>query len=540
MAAIGTRLPGSLRSPALWLLVAACAAEFFVFDHFGARRHTPVFPRWHDQIQYLTESYSGYEFARTRGTIAGLLNALTNASGQGVLHDFFALVTFLPAGPSRSAALSVNMLALIGWQVALYFGVSRTAQSRALGLATALLPLALVGPWQDIPGSAYDFRLDHLAMCALGITAAVGLLTDGIRSRRGARWFGICVGVTILTRFLTAAYFVILFGLLAAWIAAGTDRRLRSWNLLRSALLAAVIAVPFLWINFESVRDYFSATHYFGAGSALHSESMGVGHSLRFVLTELARRHLGVVIGVIVAAGALILALLRGSPPRPGRNDAVVLGVLFTASPLLVLTLHDQKSEVLTGALVPGMITLAVGLWNAAARRASERAVWFWTLACATTIVALFTRSQLRPAYPPGIQADIRQVNTIADRLYLRAQGAELAEPRLAIDHRTEALDGPALRILVYERKHAWLTFSMTLPAGGDLTERQIMERLRDSDFVFVTEEGPEPTSPAERQLAALRPTIRAWCEANLRTAERFTLFGRRMVLYQRREIPFP
>ena len=37
----------------------------------------------------------------------------------------------------------------------------------------------------------------------------------------------------------------------------------------------------------------------------------------------------------------------------------------------------------------------------------------------------------------------------------------------------------------------------------------------------------------------AMRPQLRAWCEANLRATERFELLGRRMVLYQRREIPF-
>jgi hypothetical protein len=37
-----------------------------------------------------------------------------------------------------------------------------------------------------------------------------------------------------------------------------------------------------------------------------------------------------------------------------------------------------------------------------------------------------------------------------------------------------------------------------------------------------------------------MRPAVRAWCEANLRATERFTLFGRRIVLYQRRDIPFP
>src|SRR5688500_20319227 len=107
-----TRLHAWLRSPVGWLLVLTFALEFVVFDQFGARRHTSVYPRWNDQIQYLGDSYTAYEFAESRGVVAGLLNALTNASAQGTLHDFFALIVFLVAGPSRSAALSVNVLAL--------------------------------------------------------------------------------------------------------------------------------------------------------------------------------------------------------------------------------------------------------------------------------------------------------------------------------------------------------------------------------------------------------------------------------------------
>ena len=42
-----------------------------------------------------------------------------------------------------------------------------------------------------------------------------------------------------------------------------------------------------------------------------------------------------------------------------------------------------------------------------------------------------------------------------------------------------------------------------------------------------------------QHDLVRMRPQLRAWCEANLRATERFELLGRRMVLYQRREIPF-
>src|SRR5262245_22012108 len=91
------------------LLLALFAIEFILFDQFGSHRHTAVYPRWNDQIQYLSEAYTGYEYARVHGLAAGAWQTLVNPSAQGTLHDFAALFAFTIAGPSRSAALALNM-----------------------------------------------------------------------------------------------------------------------------------------------------------------------------------------------------------------------------------------------------------------------------------------------------------------------------------------------------------------------------------------------------------------------------------------------
>src|SRR5690349_17945103 len=104
-------LPPRLRCPVLWSLLAICALEFFLFDHFGARRYTRVYPRWNDQVQYLSESYIAYERARTGTFGAALEYSLVHPAAQGTLHDAAALIAFRLFGPSRSAALALNMLA---------------------------------------------------------------------------------------------------------------------------------------------------------------------------------------------------------------------------------------------------------------------------------------------------------------------------------------------------------------------------------------------------------------------------------------------
>lgn len=534
------RIPPLLRSSTFGLLVALFVLEFFLFDHYGARRFTELYPRWHDPAQYLTESYAGYEFSRARSLPAGLLQALTNPSSEGTLHDFFSLITFWLSSPSRSAALSVNILALIAWQAALFFALVRATGSRSLALAAALLPLMLTGPWDNIPGSAYDFRLDHLAMCALGVTAAAAVAADAFYSRRGANWFGVAAGVTVLARFRTGPYLLVALAALAVWVLRRPpERRLRGLNLLRAAVIAAVIAVPTLWLNYDAIAGDYSLARYLGRESVVGNPATSVMDSARLVFQSLGQRHLGAFFGVMAALGALALAVSRRGERVPSNPDLWRVGLIFTFAPAFVLVLDPHKHEVLTSAVVPGAVLLVAALWNLAGERATSR--WRAAVAGGVIVPALlfYTHRQVPPAYPPAVEQELRQVTTMAVHLQTRARLAGLREPRVAVDHVSDALDARVLGLVAYERQHLWLPFEGTLPTGTDEpAEAAVMERLARSDFVFLTEDGAASRFPYDRKLAALQPAIRAWCESHLRAVDRFTFAGRRMVLYQRAEIP--
>jgi hypothetical protein len=460
-------------------------------------------------------------------------------SAQGTLHDAAALIAFRLFGPSRSAALALNMLALLGWQLTLFVAVARRSESRALAFAAALLPLALAGPWENIPGSAYDFRLDHFAMCALGVSASLALLTDGFRARRASLGFGVAVGITLLTRFLTGTYFVVIFAALLIWILVADDRRTRLANLGWAALTAAIIAGPIFWICRDRVLDYYWIGHFVGPESAIRDAHMGVRASVSFVFGQLGQRHLGIFFGVIAAAGTLAFASLRGERRSVPRGMWIV-GMIFLFAPALVLALHRQKSDVVLSALAPGAVLLAVALWLQFGRAAGrEKTSWFAAGAIACGALAFFTQRQLRPAFDPATLREIGKVNALADALYARVKAAPFAEPNIAVDYITDCLDAEVLRVIFYERHGAWLPIRMTLPTGvAEPTTSETMERLARSHFVFLTEEAPPGLYPYDRKLAELRPQLRAWCEEHLRLVERFELFGRRMALYQHREIP--
>jgi hypothetical protein len=525
------------------VLAVLLAAEFLLFDLVGAKHHTWVYPRWNDQIQYLTEGYTGYEYSRDHGFAAGLKESLLNRSAQGTLHDFLAVLVFSVAGPSRSAALSINILALVAWQLALALAVRRRTGCPSLGLLAVALPLSLAWPWSWNAGSAVDFRLDHLAMCAMGVCHAAALMTGGFRSLPRSAVFGAAVGLTLTIRFLTGAYFAPLFAGLIVAILLRPGRLNRLLAVVTAALVAAAIAGPIFWINRETIWDYYAIGHFTGPESAIRNPNLGILASLRFVFGHLAGNHLGNAfwLGTALALGTLGIGayLKRSRAGRPRLGGDAVISLLFLGVPAGVLVLHAQKSEIVLGILAPGAIGVALAAAAALRRAAGSR------FAAAAAGIALavsfpcFAARQISDPHSTEFAESARLVNILADRIYRASQAAGLEAPRIGVDVVTDNLDAQIMRVICYERQGRWVPFIMTLPTGiAEAEESVLMSQLAESDFVFLTEEGTEGFWPYDRQMIRMRPQTRAWCEDNMVLAGRFTLFGRPMALYQRPGIP--
>lgn len=98
--------------------------------------------------------------------------------------------------------------------------------------------------------------------------------------------------------------------------------------------------------------------------------------------------------------------------------------------------------------------------------------------------------------------------------------------------------------MICYERHRVWMPFRMTLPLGlSRAPQALILERMQESDFMFLTESGPIIDYPWDRELRAMLPRTRAWCDAHLRKVGTYEIFGRRIVLYERpvtRRRPLP
>jgi hypothetical protein len=539
----------------LWLATALLLlAEFLLFDRMTSRQHASIYPRWNDQIQYLTESYTAYEQARSHGLAAGLKFALGKTALQGTLHDFAAVLVFqLAGGPSRSAALSLNMLVFLAWQVAVLVGLSRLTGSRALAWMGGGLLLCLAWPWSAEAGSAVDFRLDHAAMCLLGLTSVIALLTQGFRSTRWTLVLGVAVGVTMLERFLTSVYFGGIFLVSAAWVLAGPERWSRLRNLGLAGLVAAAIALPVFWASRTAIYTYYWVGHVTGAESAARFRGLDLGHSLRFVFGHLGDMHLGAWFGWTAAGLTAALGLAWAAGPRravPGdaRPSWLFPALAFLLVPAAVLTLHRQKSEYVLGVLVPGAVLLIFWLWSCLWRRVDFRAggpAWravpaLLTLAAWGAGGAYFVQRQLAPAHDAAFLESARTVNRIADRIYADARDRHVARPYIAVDQVVDFVDAQILQVICYERQKVWVPFVIQLPDSIlEDKDENMLYRLKLCDFVLLTDEMPgDGYWPYDKQMRRLYPEMKAWCEAHLHRADTYSLFGRRMTLYEKQANP--
>lgn len=522
--------------------------EFAVFDQIGAHHHTGIYPRWNDQIQYLTESYTGYIFSQEHGWREGLWHSLVNPSAQGTLHDFFAVIIFELVGPSRSAALSINMLALLVWQTALFVYLLRRTSSAAIAWIGVALLLAVRAAWYTGPGSAFDFRLDWLATCLMGLTLVACVEAKEFRSTSGSAFFGFCVGLTLLTRFLTGAYFVPIFVILVVWLAFGKAQvQRRILNLLLSAAIAAVMAGPVLWLNRDLIYNYYVIGHLTGAESALRAPNWDLLTSLQWFGSVLLTQYLGVFALCLYIFGYLALRfsnVVTKSSIAPADNlgaplQSLVPLVTFFAVPALVLILHDQKSTSVLGVALPALLMLLMEPILRVGSVVSQR----WTKVVALALVSAsmigFVARMVPSPHRPDFLIGAQRINQFADMIARRCKLADLDEPKIAVDRLTDCLDGLLLRVLCYERQKTWLPVEMMLPMGiAEQPEEEILMRFGQSDFVVLTMEGPPGLWPADAQMDRLRPQVSAWAEAQLTPISQLDVFGMRFAVFAQQATP--
>jgi hypothetical protein len=538
--------PGYLHALAL---LCAFAAELAVFRASTSHFYAWTYPRWADQLQYLREAYGSYDKMAAHGFWAGARDSLAIVSPQGCLHGFFALLVFSIAGPSRGAALAVNLLAFIALQLATFVAVRRISRSWAFAWAAVGLLAAMHSPWSGDAGSAADFRLDWMAACAYGVALAAAVASDGFRSLRGSVLFGAAVGVTLLVRHLTAVYFGFVYAGLAVWLLFQHGGWRRYGCLVFSGFFALAISAWAFWRSWASIYSYYWVTRFVGPESSLRDSHMNPPGYARWLCAQVFFQQLGFSAALLGAAAAVVFLFSRR--PRERRNEtgpglsgtafgAWPVVIAFMAAPAVVLYFHPEKAPAPLNIMIPGVawtIILAL-LWLA--RRVPRRTV---AVTCSAVAVAggiIFVSAEARNPHSHEAQAEFRDVNALADFLYFRAEEAGLSRPRVAVTGWPDGVAAGSFEMLGRERHGRLLHFVPELPTGLLATERETaMVRLSESDFVCLVTRAPI-LWPFDRQMADMLPEMRRWCDGNLRHDGDVEAAGFAISVYERPILEHP
>jgi len=507
-------------------LLGFFAAEWGLFSVCAGRHYAWTYPRWFDQLQYLQEAYASYDAMRAGSFLAGARHALANVSPQGSLHGFLALCAFRVAGPSRNAALAVNLLAFLALQASMFLAVRRASGSSPLAWAAVGLLCALRAPWSGDSGSAFDFRLDWMGACAFGVALCAAVAGNGFRTARWAVLFGVAVGVALLARHLTAAYFILVYAGLLAWLLCGPGRLGRCGRLALSGACALAVSGWAFWRSWHEIYGYYWMGHFTGPERALRESHMGLLSSAGWLCSELLVHQLGLAAALLAAAaGAALLAAglaaQRGhapsaAPPLPG-SGAWAPVLAFLAAPAAVLLVHPEKAGQPLNIMIPALAWVIVLAWMRLARGAPRGAVAATCAAVVCVGAALFAAAQLRNPYGPAEATEYRSVNALGDYLYFRSEEAGLSQPRVAVNWMLDGVSAATLEILGRERHGRPLHFVATLPTGLFAADPgDVMKRLAESDYVCLVTRAPE-NWPFDRQMAAMLPGMRMWCDTNLR-----------------------
>jgi hypothetical protein len=543
-------VPGSGRSGIAQsiALLAVFAAELALFWVSTAHHYAWVYPRWFDQQQYLLEAYGCYDQMRAGGFISGARQALATISPQGSLHGFFALIAQSVAGPSRNAALSVNLFAFLALQASTFLAVRRVSGSFAFAWAAVGLLLAVHSPWAGNAGSATDFRLDWMGACAYGVALAAGVSGNGFRSARGAVLFGIAVGIALLTRHLTAVYFGLVYGGLFAWLLFQPDRWRRSGHLALSGVCALGVSGWAFWRSRHEIYSYYW-TGQFVLERTLRDSHMGILACIKWLTSEVLFQQIGIAATVLgAAAGAVLFAsgIWGGKADRAPAGDrrdvlsAWPVVLAFMAAPAAVLLIHPEKTPQTLNIMIPATAWAIVLAWIRLSRGAGQGAI---VATCAVVGLAgagVFARTQLRNPFSPEMESEFRSVNTISDYLYFRAQESGLSRPSVAATRIFDGLIAESFDMVGRERHRTRLRFIAMLPSGLQSNEPSyVMAGLAGSDFVCLVTRGPL-LWPFDRQMESMMPHLQEWCDRNLRRDGEVNTAEFSVTVYERPSLMHP
>jgi hypothetical protein len=548
-----------------WLLAAGLIAQTLLFHSYVAREVAWTYPVNWDQTSALTRAYTGFEEALSKGVLPSWFSIWVGhhaaENPNGILQPLQASIFFLLLGPSREAALCINLFYFLCWQIAAVFTVLFLTRRYEFALLAWGLILSLGSPFMSVSGMM-DFRLDFSAMCLFGIWICIAIASGLFLDTRLAMLSAIPAALTILYRYMTSAYLATIFGgfllltlVLLFSAKPSSDRRValmrRARNILISGFIVVVLTGPSLWVSRKAWMSYYLDTHLdrrvWGAGGSFFE---GISIYIRALVVY----HLGstffLSIAVLLLLGIMNLRKrqrILSSDHRAVLLDHLVFLLLCLGIPLIALSLYPSKQSGVAGILVPPVIGIgiAVAIWLAGPQSTSDRSRFtrglLWALAASPLLFATYHQltSWTKSFLPREHREDLRQIVEMYDQIGRFCEQMHWQSPRISTDYLDDYItEGAGVLVPVYYERHGWL-FKVQHRLGAGVfhvTREEALADIRNSDVVLLTNDlsGPVPALPFNQDIRAIRPVLREEVIKSFALLGRHSIYGRDTEIYVR------
>jgi hypothetical protein len=525
----------------------------------------PYYPRWFDQVQYLTESYRAYDALRERGIVEGMVNSLAEPRVQGWLLQLEAALVFLVTGPARLPALDLNIVHFLA-----FLAISAEIARRALGAWCAITLLSLVLSARGVTnliGAVWDFRLDFAAMCLWGALVTVLAFQGPVLAKW--KW---TVAVIVLGEMLICTRtiaFVYVVGTVAALVvcapyALGSAGRTDAGVIRRRLSLAiacwAATEAGFVVHNLDLIVGYYIGGHVLGGENQVRAAEAGVtdvASSLGFYARSLVWDQLGPVSLAVFLMVAGALAVLAVTNPRQhvgpqnrrplgSRADlrwpSFVLGISLGV-PYAAFTLDPSKSGVVAGILLPPfLLALTLGLAvlerrSGVSRSATPRGM-LTIASCALVLASAaqasgIVRRSSDLLHPTDVALASQFIQDLAE-----ASGAEGGRHVVwESDAHMDFAPSLVVRVYYYELHRQWLDVAGGLgdgPLASTLSAAQAREQAAASQVLILSRRttAPRPIFPYDLSIEAVEPVLVDLANQQYELRAHSEFFGRNVYGY--------
>jgi hypothetical protein len=561
---------GSQPSYAGWpVIVGVVLLEYALFRQFALREVVGAYPMGFDPSVYLTVSYQTYEDVLQRGFLRGILVGLLRPVHSGVLLHVQGSVLFLLLGPSRLSALTLNFLYFALYECVLAWTLLWLTRRWSVALASVGLLASLHTPFY-VAGGLLDFRPDFGAFCLFGIFLCLAVRSGIFLERRWALVAGVAAALLVLFRFVASVYMAGILGVV--FLGSGLNflrsrqdgerRGLAVRRLIGVAMAGAVVIViasPALWHQRMLIKHVYVMTHLRGEEIPIRARQIGIDGTIDALLLyprALLVDHLGWVflalgLGMVGAGWLLVRDQRVAAPDDASEWTTLPLGAgtafaaISFAVTLVVLILDPIKWPHIASTLVPPAIWLVLlgmlAVTGAHRRDRGSRRMGYG-LACLSAVAVIggmvFQLEMFsRPGPMSRWRADVQQIAEAHNLIEEHSRRSGLKRVRIFADHVSDYLIAQAVTVAVYERHGSLMQAETSAPLGiSAIGEREAVEALRSSDFVFLTTSRPAAgfQFPVDVSLERLAPALRSVCDQEFVPLREFRIFGRVLMAYAR------